>query len=93
MIPCVVFTENHIILFLQYESKDVPPGYTAWYGLHGNSKYYNYTLNENGVLKNYSDREEEYLTDVIVRQPDDLYHFSRLNYLYIYFVFHRKISL
>lgn len=51
----------------QYHSTEVPPGYTEFYGLHGNSKYYNYTLNENGVLKHFGDGEQEYLTDVLVR--------------------------
>lgn len=46
----------------------MPPGYSDWHGLHGNSKYYNYTLNENGQLKSYGDREEDYLTDVIVSE-------------------------
>lgn len=50
----------------QYRSKDVPPGFTDWHGLHGNSKYYNYTLNENGILKQFGDQEQEYLTDVLV---------------------------
>lgn len=51
---------------LKYKGNQVPPGYTDWHGLQGNSKYYNYTLNENGVLKSYTDRVEDYLTDVIV---------------------------
>lgn len=46
----------------QYYSKKVPKGWNKFYGLHGNSKYYNYTLNENGVLKEYAD---QYLTSVI----------------------------
>lgn len=50
----------------QYFSEKVPPGYTEWYGLQGNSKYYNYSLNENGNLMNYRDAEEDYLTDVLV---------------------------
>lgn len=46
----------------KYKSTKVPPGWNQWFGLYGNSKYYNYTLNENGVPKEYND---EYLTDVI----------------------------
>lgn len=45
----------------------MPPGYTEWYGLHGNSKYYNYTLNENGALTNYGNADADYLTDVLVK--------------------------
>lgn len=46
----------------QYYSNDVPVGWNQWFGLHGNSKYYNYTLNENGILKQY---KHDYLTTVI----------------------------
>lgn len=50
----------------KYRSTEIPAGFTDWYGLHGNSKYYNYTLNENGILKRYGNQEQEYLTDVLV---------------------------
>uniref|UniRef100_A0A8D8MLH6 N-acetylglucosamine-6-sulfatase n=1 Tax=Culex pipiens TaxID=7175 RepID=A0A8D8MLH6_CULPI len=46
----------------EYHSDRVPSGWTQWYGLHGNSRYYNYTLNENGQIKFYQD---EYLTDLL----------------------------
>ncbi|XP_055374785.1 N-acetylglucosamine-6-sulfatase-like [Condylostylus longicornis] len=46
----------------EYNSVKVPPGWTEFFGLHGNSKYYNYTLTENGKIKNYSDK---YLTDLL----------------------------
>lgn len=49
----------------QYESKDVPVGYDDFNGLHGNSRYYNYTLNENGETVAYGDAPEDYLTNVI----------------------------
>lgn len=50
----------------QYRSSDIPAGYDDWYGLHGNSRYYNYTLNENGILRRYGNAERDYLTDVLV---------------------------
>lgn len=40
----------------------VPPGWTEWHGLIGNSVYYNYTISNNGV-PTYS--TDQYLTDVI----------------------------
>nr|XP_013189649.1 unnamed protein product [Amyelois transitella] len=40
----------------------VPPGWTEWHGLVGNSVYYNYTLSNNGVATHSTDL---YLTDVI----------------------------
>ncbi|XP_063710062.1 N-acetylglucosamine-6-sulfatase-like [Culicoides brevitarsis] len=43
----------------------VPAGYDAFFGLDGNSKYYDYKLNENGVVKKY---KREYLTDVLLQR-------------------------
>lgn len=44
----------------------IPPGWSQWYGLQGNSRYFNYTMSFNGVAShqgnNYSDN---YLTDVL----------------------------
>lgn len=40
----------------------VPAGYDWWLGLHGNSRYYNYTLSINGTAKHFKD---DYLTDVM----------------------------
>ncbi|XP_022831793.1 N-acetylglucosamine-6-sulfatase-like isoform X1 [Spodoptera litura] len=40
----------------------VPPGWTEWHGLVGNSVYYNYTISNNGVPTVSTD---QYLTDVI----------------------------
>jgi N-acetylglucosamine-6-sulfatase len=57
----------------QYYSKDVPPGYDYFYGLHGNSKYYNYTLNENGNIVEYGDNPEEYYTNVIKNQTKEFF--------------------
>lgn len=38
-----------------------PPGWSHWYGLHGNSRYTNFTLSENGRARHYANGE--YLTD------------------------------
>ncbi|KOB57469.1 Sulfatase, partial [Operophtera brumata] len=40
----------------------VPPGWTEWHGLVGNSVYYDYTISNNGVPTRSTN---EYLTDVI----------------------------
>ncbi|XP_075983801.1 N-acetylglucosamine-6-sulfatase-like [Anticarsia gemmatalis] len=40
----------------------VPPGWSEWHGLVGNSVYYNYTISNNGVPTHSTD---QYLTDVI----------------------------
>lgn len=52
----------------EYFSKSVPAGWNRWHGLHGNSKYYNYTLNENGLIVSFVD---DYLTDVLKNRTLD----------------------
>ncbi|XP_068132850.1 N-acetylglucosamine-6-sulfatase [Hyperolius riggenbachi] len=56
----------------QYGSEDaggishVPPGWSFWFGLEKNSKYYNYTLSDNGRAKSYGQNYSvDYLTDVL----------------------------
>ena len=46
----------------------IPPGWDAWNGLLGNSKYYNYALSVNGVKERYGHEESDYLTDVIANK-------------------------
>ncbi|NP_001153351.1 glucosamine (N-acetyl)-6-sulfatase precursor [Nasonia vitripennis] len=43
----------------------VPPGWDKWYGLIGNSRYYDYSLSINGAEKKYGSSPTDYLTDVI----------------------------
>ncbi|XP_030387097.1 N-acetylglucosamine-6-sulfatase-like [Scaptodrosophila lebanonensis] len=45
-----------------YSGDEVPPGWDEFYGLHGNSRYYNYTLRENERNVSYMDM---YLTDLL----------------------------
>ncbi|XP_041971609.1 N-acetylglucosamine-6-sulfatase-like [Aricia agestis] len=42
--------------------EQVPPGWSEWHGLVGNSVYYNYTISNNGVPTHSTDL---YLTDII----------------------------
>ncbi|XP_011500342.1 PREDICTED: N-acetylglucosamine-6-sulfatase-like, partial [Ceratosolen solmsi marchali] len=49
----------------------VPPGWDKWYGLVGNSKYYDYSLSINGVEKKYGSKPNNYLTDVIKKFSND----------------------
>lgn len=46
----------------QFHGTAVPPKWSQFFGLIGNSKYQNYSLNENGRIVQYTD---EYLTDVL----------------------------
>ncbi|XP_069133680.1 N-acetylglucosamine-6-sulfatase-like [Argopecten irradians] len=49
--------------------KHVPPGWTHWNGLVGNSKYYNYVLSVDGVAEKHGDDyDKDYFTDVINRK-------------------------
>jgi arylsulfatase A-like enzyme len=44
---------------------DVPRGWDGWHALApSRAQYFNYTLNNNGALREYTDREEDYSTDV-----------------------------
>ena len=44
---------------------DVPRGWDNWHVLApSRAQYFNYTLNNNGSLRQYTDREEDYSTDV-----------------------------
>lgn len=46
--------------------RHVPPGWTNWNGLVGNSVYYNYTLSINGTPEKHGDSpHKDYLTDVL----------------------------
>lgn len=47
----------------------VPPGWTKWVGLRGNSAYYNYELSIDGVTEKHgSDYATDYLTDLVANR-------------------------
>jgi N-acetylglucosamine-6-sulfatase len=51
----------------------VPPGWDEWYSSVKGSPYsqYNYTLNENGILKSYGNRAKDYGTTVYLKKTQD----------------------
>lgn len=56
----------------QYFTKEVPVGYDEFYGLHGNSKYYNYSLTANGRIETHGDDPvEDYYPNVIRKQAKE----------------------
>ncbi|EDW32515.1 GL10403 [Drosophila persimilis] len=55
----------------QFRGAKVPRGWNEFYGLHGNSRYYNYTLRENSQNVSYT---STYLTDLL---RDRAVHFLR----------------
>ncbi|XP_062862609.1 N-acetylglucosamine-6-sulfatase [Trichomycterus rosablanca] len=70
----------------EYGSKEaggvehVPPGWVHWSALEKNSKYYNYTLSENGhAQKHGQNYSEDYLTDVLANKSIDFLQ-SKSNY-------------
>eukprot|EP01084_Bolivina_argentea_P173044 299712_1 len=47
----------------------IPPGWTHWYGLVGNSKYYNYQISNNGIAQSFGHNyTQDYYTDIIRQQ-------------------------
>lgn len=44
--------------------KHIPRGWDDWHGLHGNSRYYNGTVSDNGVNSFHGAEPEDYLPDV-----------------------------
>lgn len=65
-----------LLLSHQYHSTTVPPGWDHWYALNGNSKYYNFTLTENGIQTHYND---SYLTDLLVSHINEFKYFYKAN--------------
>ncbi|XP_018429121.1 PREDICTED: N-acetylglucosamine-6-sulfatase [Nanorana parkeri] len=75
--PALLYSSGYQTFFAgkylnQYGADDaggighVPPGWSYWFGLEKNSKYYNYTLSENGRAKSYGQNYSvDYLTDVL----------------------------
>ncbi len=48
---------------------DVPRGWDDWHVLApSRAQYFNYTLNQNGTLRQYSDADEDYSTDVFTQK-------------------------
>jgi len=71
----------------QYGTKEgggvehIPLGWDFWAGLVGNSRYYDYTLSNNGKKEKHGDNyTRDYLTDVIRRKAVQfLTHFSKIS--------------
>ena len=48
---------------------DVPKGWNDWHVLApSRAQYFNYTLNQNGVLRQFTDAEEDYSTDIFTKK-------------------------
>ncbi|GAB5363917.1 hypothetical protein AAMO2058_000924500 [Amorphochlora amoebiformis] len=50
----------------------VPPGWSQWYALKGNSRYFNYTISNNGQPEYHGNSyDDDYLTDILTRRALD----------------------
>ena len=51
----------------------IPPGWDEWFSPVNNGGYgsYNYTVNDNGVLRSYGNTPEDYITDVLAQEGVD----------------------
>ncbi|KAM3833331.1 N-acetylglucosamine-6-sulfatase [Vipera latastei] len=55
----------------------VPPGWSFWYALEKNSKYYNYTLSVNGKARRHgANYSMDYLTDVLANMSLDFLEYK-----------------
>uniref|UniRef100_A0A8B9M8W3 N-acetylglucosamine-6-sulfatase n=1 Tax=Accipiter nisus TaxID=211598 RepID=A0A8B9M8W3_9AVES len=55
----------------------VPPGWSFWYALEKNSKYYNYTLSVNGKARRHGENYSvDYLTDVLANMSLDFLEYK-----------------
>lgn len=57
----------------KYSGRHIPAGWSQWLGLVRNSRYYNYTLNNNGVMEYHGDNyTQDYLPDLITNRTLEL---------------------
>ena len=57
----------------KYSGRHIPAGWSQWMGLVRNSRYYNYTLNNNGAMEHHGDNyARDYLPDLITNRTLEL---------------------
>jgi N-acetylglucosamine-6-sulfatase len=47
------------------ETTGKPPGWTDWFAMNSDTGYFNYSVNDNGVDKNFGSTAEDYFMDVL----------------------------
>jgi arylsulfatase A-like enzyme len=52
----------------------IPPGWDEWFAQVSDNAYYNYSVNDNGTLRDFARRPEDYVTDVIRQRAVQFIH-------------------
>lgn len=71
-----------------YKSLRIPPGWDGWFALWDTGlKYYDYTVNNNGKIREYGDKEKWYSADVLTRRALEFLAEDRDRPFFLYLAF------
>jgi len=71
-----------------YRNEGVPPGWDDWFAFWDNGvKYLNYTINNNGEIRHYGDKDQSYSADVLAHRATTLLDAHKNQPLFLYLAF------